>query len=363
MFALGVASAWATVALAAGASGAATQASGAQQGGLYVALGDSIAAGNGASSVLKSYVQLYYGYLQSNGSGVSDLLNRSRAGITSTGFRNQLLGSAVAAIDESSDTKAVTIGIGINDVIPGGRDYDPNCPTANAPACPLADNLRAILAAVNAALASDLGDETLQVMEYYNRDMGTPNQSATRQLLLGSDGKIDCSGTGAALGLNDLIHCIGIEQGATPVDVLPIFDAAGEAFIASDHVHPNDAGHLAIAKAFGGAAIPTAPPPPASSPSLRAGKPQLSRAIAGKPFTAWMLVTDGDGMGVKGQVTCQGKLSGKSLRARSHSSSSSGKSSCTWRMPVAGHNKQFKASTTSSFQGSEISRSFSTKVK
>lgn len=338
--------------------------SAAQPGGLYVALGDSIAAGNGASSVLESYVQLYYGHLQSNGSGVTDLLNRSRAGITSTGFRNQLLPSAVGAINESSDTKAVTIGIGINDVVPGGRDYDPNCPTANAPACPLAGNLRAILAALGAALAGDPGDETLQVMEYYNRDVGTPNQSATREQLLGSDGKVDCSGSGAALGLNDLIHCLATEQGATPIDVLPIFDAAGEAFLASDHVHPNDAGHLAIAKAFGGAATPTAPSPPPSRPTLEAGKPKLSRAIAGKPFTAWMLVTDADtGKGVKAQVTCRGKLSGKSLRAKSHSSSSSGRSSCAWQLPAAAHNKQFRGSITSSFQGSEVSRSFSTKVK
>lgn len=200
----------------------------------------------------------------------------------------------------------------------------------------------------------------------YNPDIGTPNASATRQLLLGSDGKVDCSGTGAALGLNDLIHCISIEQGAKPIDVLPIFDAAGAAFLASDHLHPNDAGHLAIAKAFGGAATPTAPPPPPppSSPTLTASKPKLSRAIAGKPFTAWMLVTNADtGKEVKGQVTCQGKLSGKSLRARSHSSSSSGRSSCTWQMPAAARNKQFKGAITVRFQGSEVSRSFSTKVK
>jgi hypothetical protein len=94
-------------------------------------------------------------------------------------------------------------------------------------------------------------------------------------MLLGSDGKIDCSGSGAALGLNDLIHCISIGQGAKPIDVLPIFDAAGEAFLASDHLHPNDAGHLAIAKAFGGAAPP--PPPPCRVPKVT-GK-QLKSAI------------------------------------------------------------------------------------
>jgi lysophospholipase L1-like esterase len=332
-------------------------ASRAEQGGLYIALGDSIAAGNGASSVLKSYVQLYYGYLQSNGSGVVDVRNISQAGATSTDLRNTYLGRAVSEIDASSDTKAVTLGIGINDL-----PYP--CATATAPACPLADNLRATLAALNAALANDPGDETLQVMEYYNAAVGTPNEPATRQLLLGSDGKVDCSGTGDALGLNDLIHCIGIEKAAKPIDLLPIFDAGGAAFLASDHVHPNDAGHLAIAKAFGGAATPTAPPAAAAPPTLSAGKPKLSTATAGKPFTAWMLVTDADtGEGVKGQVTCQGKLSGKSLRARSHSSSSSGRSSCSWSMPAAAHNKQFKGSINSRFLGSTVSRSFSTKVR
>jgi lysophospholipase L1-like esterase len=334
-------------------------ASGAEQGGLYVALGDSLAAGYGASNVSKSYVPLYYGYLESNGSGVTDLLKLSLAGATSTDLQDTKLGQAVTAINASSDTKAVTINMGFNDIL-----RDPNCPTAIASTCLFVGSLRAILGALNTALAADPGDETFQVMEMYNPHIGTPKASSTRQLLLGSDGKVDCSGTGAALGLNDLIHCISIEQGAKPIEVLPIFDAAGEAFLASDHLHPNDAGHLAIAKAFGGAATPTAPPSPPSSAALRATKPQLSRATAGKTLTASMFVTNADtGKGVKGPVTCQGKLSSKSLRAMSHSSLSSGRSSCTWQMPAAAHNKQFKGSITLRFQGSEVSRSFSTKVK
>lgn len=84
------------------------------QRGLYVALGDSISAGNGASSAAKSEVQLYYGYLQSNGSGVTDVLNTSRAGVTSTGLRDEQLARAVNAIKDSTtwDAKAVTIDIG-----------------------------------------------------------------------------------------------------------------------------------------------------------------------------------------------------------------------------------------------------------
>jgi lysophospholipase L1-like esterase len=247
---------WSVTGLAVAVSLLIAPAGSAQQGGLYVALGDSIAAGFGASSLSKSYVQLYYGYLQSSGSGVTELLNPSRPGATSTDLRNQQLGSAVAVINQASDAKAVTIDIGLNDLL-----RDSNCPTANAPTCPFTANLRAIVAALNEALATDPGDETVQVMEYFNPDIGRSNESARRQQLLGSDGKVDCSGSGAALGLNDLIHCISIGQGAKPVDVLPIFDAAGEAFLDLDHLHPNDAGHLAIARAFGGAAEPAAPPP------------------------------------------------------------------------------------------------------
>jgi lysophospholipase L1-like esterase len=335
-------------------------ASGAQEGGLYLALGASNTAGFGASARNKSYVQLYYGYLQSNGSGVTEVLNLSRAGATAADLKSEKLEPAVAAINTSSDTKAITIDIGLNDIT-----RDPNCPTANASTCPFAESLRAILEALNAALATDPGGAMVQTIEYYNPAIGTPNASATRQLLLGSDGKIDCSGTGTALGLNDLIRCISTEQRAKPIDLLPIFDAAGEAFLSSDHLHPNDAGHLAIAKAFGGAATPTAPPPPppTSPPTLSASTPKLSRATAGKPFTAWILVTTDTGKDVKGQVTCQGKLSGKPLRARSHSSSSSGRSSCTWQLPAAAHNKQFKGSITVRFQRAQVSRSFSTKVK
>jgi lysophospholipase L1-like esterase len=335
------------------------RATNAQQRGAYVALGDSVTYGVGASTIYKSYAQLYYGYLQSNGSGVTDLYTMAKPGWTSTDLRNERLATAVAVINEAaSDTKAVTIYIGINDLY-----ADANCPTANAPACPFAGNLRAILSALNNALAADAGDETVQVIEAYNPDIGTSNESATRQLLLGSDGTVDCSGTGAALGLNDLIHCIGIEQGATPIDLLPIFDAAGAAFLAPDHSHPNDAGHLAIAKALGGAAAPTGPPPPPSPLTLRASKPKLSRATAGKRSTAWMLVTNaGTGKGVRGQVSCQGRLSGKSLRARSHSSLRSGRSSCIWQIPATARGKQFKGTITSRFQGAKVSRSFSRRV-
>lgn len=207
---------------------------------LYIALGASVSAGTGSSAT--PWVSLYFGYLAST-IGVTRLHNLADFGATSAMLRAGQLTRAVALIDAPSDAVRVTIDIGRNDP----------CEFANEPGCQFADNLRAILTTLNGALGRDPGDETIQVMEYYNPDIALPGESATRAYLLGSDLKVDCSGTGGALGLNDLIHCIALEKGALPVDVLPIFDAAGERFLADDHRHPNDAGHRAIAEAFGGA--------------------------------------------------------------------------------------------------------------
>jgi hypothetical protein len=148
--------------------------------------------------------------------------------------------------------KAVTIDIGINEI-----PFDKQCADTSSAACPFGANLRTILERLNGALAAHDPGVKVQVMEYFNAAVGTARGDEMRTLLLGSDSKIDCNGRDTALGLNDLIHCIAIEEGALPVDVMPVFDAAGTAFIAGDGIHPDDAGHLAIAKAFGGAADPT----------------------------------------------------------------------------------------------------------
>jgi lysophospholipase L1-like esterase len=210
---------------------------------LYISLGASAAAGEGASVPSKGWVRLYFGYLASNGSGVTRLQNLAQRGATTTDVRTRQVPGAVSLINGSSDTLRVTISIGRNDICAGPNDSR----------CPVGDNLRAIFTTLNEALARDPGDETIQIMEWYNSAVGTEQESATRTYLLGSDLKVDCSGAGSALGLNDLIHCIALEKNALPVDVLPAFDAAGVSFLADDHFHPNDAGHLAIAQAFGGA--------------------------------------------------------------------------------------------------------------
>ena len=129
-----------------------------------------------------------------------------------------------------------------------------------------------LVQALQAALAGDPGDETFQVMEYYNSasGTGTSNEGLFDSALLGDDAKIDCSASGPALGLNDLIHCVGVQHGAAPVDVYPTFKVGGQSLIA-DGVHPNDTGHAYIACLFEHperadsprpCEQPTLPPPP-----------------------------------------------------------------------------------------------------
>jgi lysophospholipase L1-like esterase len=250
--------------LVAGAASAAVPATRlkAQAGGEYIALGDSITAGNGASSSSKSYVQLYFGYLQSNGSGVTALLNLGKPGAGSKFLIDSQLPVALAVINSSTAVKAVTIGIGINDI-----PFAEPCADTSSAACPYAAKLRLILEKLSAALGSHDPGVRIQVMEYFNMAVGTPGESEMRVLLLGSDLKIDCAGKGEALGLNDLIQCVAVEEGAVTVDLLPVFAVGGAAYIAADGTHPNDAGHLAIAKAFGGAAEPTSPSTPSTPPS------------------------------------------------------------------------------------------------
>jgi len=214
---------------------------------LYLALGDSISTSIGASTPAKSWVALYRSQLAAN-AGITFVENLAQPGHTTGDMRGFRLPRALSAIDGPDDTRWVTITIGVNDV----------CTGANEPGCPIADNLRAIFAALDEALGRDPGDETVQIMEYYNADVGTSQESVTRAYLLGSDLKVDCSASGSAVGLNDLIHCIALENDAVPVEVLPAFDAAGASFLAADHRHPNDAGHRAIATAFAGAATAAA---------------------------------------------------------------------------------------------------------
>lgn len=248
-------------------------ASGAYTPTLYLALGDSLAEGFGASHPeLTGYVPRVFRYLHaaSNGS-IDTVLNLARGGESTTEFIGgpmpTQLGLALAAIaDPDTDTQVVTIGMGADDLFDDVLFKNPACiadPLGAECFAALASalagvgtNLSYILAALTAALAAeDAEPEALYAFTYFNPWSGTgqPFEAPTDLLLLGADGKVDCAGIGTAdTGLNDIISCIAPFFDATVVDLYPVF--AGRALelthIAAGDVHPNDEGYAAIATAF-----------------------------------------------------------------------------------------------------------------
>ena len=104
----------------------------------------------------------------------------------------------------------------------------------------------------------------------------------------------------------------------------------------------------------------SAPTPP---PKLKADTLNVSKAVAGRAFTISTTVKNAKtGKGVKGQVSCTGKLNGKPLLATHHSSSTSGGASCSWQLPKTAHAKHFTGTMTDTYKRAKISRSFSVVV-
>ena len=111
-------------------------------------------------------------------------------------------------------------------------------------------------------------------------------------------------------------------------------------------------------------APPGSPPVRGSLPRLKTLKPKLPRAVAGKPYTVSMIVTDASTKtGVKGKLTCQAKLSGRTLAVSTRSMSALGQASCTWRLPVSARGRRFTGSLTETYKGATAARSFSVPVR
>jgi lysophospholipase L1-like esterase len=237
----------ATVALASAASASAAR--------LYVAVGDSVGAGFGATPG-QSFFDLYCAYLKSpaGGSLVDQCVNESLVGLTSqSALDGGTIQKVVNDINGSTSAPVVTVVLGANDLLGSS-----GCQPITAAGCTFMANMRTILDQLQTALAGHPGPHVIQWLEYYNPNHDNPFGSAsadqsTAALLLGNDFALtDCSSSDLTLiGLNDAINCIAKEKGATPVDAYTPFQngcASGDCF--SDSLHPNDKGYGLIFDAF-----------------------------------------------------------------------------------------------------------------
>ena len=212
----------------------------------YVALGDSVAVGVGASDpTTTGYVPIFHEFLLAEEDDLT-LVNLGHAGDTSSELiTHGHLAAALAEIEEG-DVEVVTVSIGGNDV----RAVIPVCSEGLIPECVSAigttfatfsGNLDFILSELRAAVDEDA---PIIVMTYYNALVHPvcPLNSLAPLGDIALEG-----GEPLAGGLNDLIRSIAANHGAVVVET---FGLLAPAELQPDCIHPNDAGYEVIADEF-----------------------------------------------------------------------------------------------------------------
>jgi lysophospholipase L1-like esterase len=243
---------------------------------VYVALGDSLAWGDGASDPAStSYTALLSDYFAAEPhGGAKQYLNLAVRGETTSSYL--LAGQAAAAIaaisDPTTDTRTVTLSLGGNDLLDLlNEPTDPCVVNPVSATCQglvasamstVAANYPAIMASLSTALGDDPGTEKVFVLTLYNPFGGTGSsfEGVVDVGLLGADLTIDCAANLSnpmLVGLNDLVACISAAFGAIVIDG---YTVVGDNALALTHIgdpgfniHPNDDGYAAIAKAHRGA--------------------------------------------------------------------------------------------------------------
>lgn len=240
---------------------------------LYLAFGDSLSAGDGASVQDETgFVPLVHAAMPQEVA----LLNLGRSGDDSAELLDGgLLDQGVAEIESrlsdvvvGNEVRVVTLEIGGNDVLDTYLEFvgRGDCPSVTEslqrPQCiELLDvlvnygpNLHEILARIRAADP----DVPIFLMTFYDlfslfsgHDLdgdGMPDEGPFDELgellLEGSPG------TNFSEGINDIIRSEGATAGATVVDWRPIFDGNESALITMDLIHPNDEGYRLMADAI-----------------------------------------------------------------------------------------------------------------
>lgn len=228
---------------------------------LYIALGDSLSYGAGASDrFTTAFVPLVH---QSLAPGTG-LLNLGHSGDTSGELmRHGHLDVAVSEItrrngdaDAGNDVELVTLEIGGNDLLDLFFDYvvPGICPTLEeslqrqecldifqATLDNFGPNLEEI---IDRLLAADPG-LNLVLMTLYNPFSGNfPVFQPFGELSL--EGMPD---TPFLEGVNDIIRAQAQARGVTLSDVYPLFVGKAKEYIAGDIIHPNDVGYRVMADA------------------------------------------------------------------------------------------------------------------
>lgn len=235
--------------------------------GLYIALGDSLSEGLGASDgEATGFVPLVHKGLGERW----QLINFGRIGDTSDDLLSRgFLDATIALIqyrngddDPDNDAKLVTLGIGGNDIL---AMFDTLilsgvCPsveeTLAKPEC--VDSLRETLDRYgsNLAIALDRLTEAgpgvhIVVMTLYNPISGSAWLSGAQDMAqvveMALEGLPD---TPFPEGLNDITRGEVEERGFILVDWHSLFEGKANEYISRDFIHPNDAGYEAMAAAI-----------------------------------------------------------------------------------------------------------------
>ncbi|MDP3767495.1 MAG: GDSL-type esterase/lipase family protein [Dehalococcoidia bacterium] len=212
-------------------------------GGVYLALGDSIAAGEGASDPdATSYVALVADALRAESDGDLELQLLAVGGATTEDLIEKQVPAALDAIGEG-DVRVVTITIAGNDL--NQLAGFPICQTNPAdPSCPIDDVLSDVEQRLDQALTeleSAAPDATIAVQVYPNLFSGTGHMF---------EGQAEI----AFELLNEVIAQVAAEHEVLLADPRADFVGRGPDLTGlldpEPDAHPNDAGYRVIADAF-----------------------------------------------------------------------------------------------------------------
>lgn len=258
---------------------------GAQGSPAYIALGDSLAFGVGASDLAsKGYVALVHEWLQRSDAyrerGL-DLINLSVPGATSADLLlpEGQLERALAEIQSRNnsstedDVEIITIDIGGNDLLnllpqASTCSSDPQGEECQKLLGPVLESLRDNLNQVVQELRKAAPQAEMVILDLYNPYSGTGDA-------------LESTADMAVQRVNEVLREVALQPDleARLASVYELFRGRGKQWIAEDGIHPNDEGHAVLAEAVLAALEGRAP----SLPEELAATPPDQEAAAPAP--------------------------------------------------------------------------------